>query len=167
MTNQALLVIDVQNDVVTNAVKIEEVIANINSLVSAARLENVPVIWVQHSDDYLVKGSADWEIVNELNPLADEIKIYKTQPSSFEETDLADHLKSLDIDTLVITGAQTNYCINATSNAGIELGYEVTLVSDAHSTEDSETEKAIDIIEAKNSTFAKIGKVLRTSEITF
>ena len=167
MTNQALLVIDVQNDVVANAVKIEEVVANINSLVSAARLDNVPVIWVQHSDDYLVKGSADWEIVNELNPLADEIKIYKTQPSSFEETDLSDHLKSLNIDTLVITGAQTNYCINATSNAGIELGFEVTLVSDAHTTEDSETEKAIDMIEAKNSTFAKIGKVLRTSEITF
>lgn len=167
MEPRALLVIDVQKDVVANAVKTSEVIANINLLISNARTLNVPVIWVQHSDDYLVKGSTGWEIVDELKPLPDDVRIYKTQPSSFAETDLQVQLESLGIKSLVITGAQTDYCVNATSNAGAELGYQVTLVSDAHTTEDSDTKTANDLIDEKNSTFAQIGEVLKTSEISF
>ena len=167
METRALLVIDVQKDVVENAVKTSEVIANINSLISNARTSNVPVIWVQHSDDYLVKGSTGWEIVDELKPLPDDMRIYKTESSSFVETDLQANLESLGIKTLVITGAQTDYCVNATSNAGVELGYQVTLVSDAHTTEDSDTANAIDLIEEKNSTFVQIGEVLKTAEVSF
>ena len=167
MNSKALLVIDVQKDVVANAVKTSEVISNIKSLVSGARKSNVPVIWVQHSDEYLIKGSAGWAIVDELNPLPNEIRIYKTHSSSFVETDLQAQLESLGTKTIIVTGAQTNYCVNATSNAGVELGYQVTLVSDAHTTEDSETDKASELIEEKNSTFAHIGEVLKTSEITF
>jgi nicotinamidase-related amidase len=167
MSTKALLVIDVQNDVVVNALRTSEVIANINSLVSGARQSSVPVIWVQHSDEYLVKDSTGWEIVEELKPLASEVRIYKTHSSSFMDTDLQTQLDSLGIKTLIITGAQTNYCVNATSNAGVELGYQVTLVSDAHTTEDSETERASDLIEDKNASFAQIGQVLKTSEISF
>ena len=167
METRALLVIDVQKDVVENAVKTSEVIANINSLISNARTSNVPVIWVQHSDDYLVKGSTGWEIVDELKPLPDDMRIYKTESSSFVETDLQAQLESLGIKSLIITGAQTDYCVNATSNAGVELGYQVTLVSDAHTTEDSETKTANDLIDEKNSTFAQIGEVRKTSEISF
>ncbi len=83
------------------------------------------------------------------------------------ETDLQAQLDSLGTKTLIITGAQTNYCVNATSNAGVELGYQVTLVSDAHTTEDSDTETATELIEEKNLSFAQIGQVLKTSEISF
>ena len=167
MQTKALLVIDVQKDVVANAVKTSEVIANINSLISNARTSNVPVIWVQHSDDYLIKGSTGWEIVDELKPLPDDVRIYKTQPSSFAETDLQAQLETLGTKSLIITGAQTDYCVNATSNAGVELGYQVTLVSDAHTTEDSETKTANDLIDEKNATFAQVGEVRKTSEISF
>jgi nicotinamidase-related amidase len=167
MNTNALLVIDVQKDVVANALRTSEVVANINSLISSARTSGVPVIWVQHSDDFLEKGSAGWEIVDELKPLPNEVRIYKTEASSFAETDLQAQLVSLGTKELVITGAQTNYCVNATSNAGVDLGYQVTLVSDAHTTEDSDTEKASDLIEEKNASFAQIGQVLKTSEISF
>ena len=167
MNETALMVIDVQNDVVANALNTFEVVSNINTLVSNARESNVPVIWVQHSDEYLVKGSTGWAIVEELKPLPDEIRIYKTHSSSFVETDLQAQLEALGTKTIIVTGAQTNYCVNATSNAGVELGYKVTLVSDAHTTEDTETEQASELIEAKNTSFARIGKVLRTSEISF
>jgi nicotinamidase-related amidase len=83
------------------------------------------------------------------------------------ETDLQAQLDSLGTKTLIITGAQTNYCVNATSNAGVELGYQVTLVSDAHTTEDSDTAKASELIEGKNISFAQIGQVLKTAEISF
>jgi nicotinamidase-related amidase len=167
MNTKALLVIDVQKDVVANALKTPEVVANINSLISNARISSVPVIWVQHSDDYLKKGSTGWEIVDELKPLPSEVRIYKTEASSFVETDLRAQLDSLGTKVLIITGAQTNYCVNATSNAGVELGYQVTLVSDAHTTEDSATAKASDLIEGKNLSFAQIGQVLKTAEISF
>ena len=167
MSTKALLVIDVQNDVVANALRTSEVVANIDSLISSARTSGVPVIWVQHSDDYLEKGSTGWEIVDELKPLPNEVRIYKTEASSFADTDLRAQLVSLGTKELVITGAQTNYCVNATSNAGVELGYQVTLVSDAHTTEDSETEKASELISEKNTSFAQIGRVIKTSEIEF
>ena len=167
MNTKALLVIDVQKDVVANALNTLEVVSNIELLVSNARISSVPVIWVQHSDDYLEKGSIGWEIVDELKPLPNEVRIYKTHSSSFVETDLKAQLDSLGTKTLIITGAQTNYCVNATSNAGVELGYQVTLVSDAHTTEDSETKKASELIEGKNISFAQIGQVLKTSEISF
>jgi nicotinamidase-related amidase len=165
--NEALLVIDVQRDVVANAVRIDDVISNINLLITSARQSNVPVIWVQHSDDYLVKGSDGWKIVDELKPLPDEVKIYKTRPSSFADTDLAEQLESLGTTSLIITGAQTDYCVNATSNAAVELGYDVTLVSDAHTTEDSETVSATEIIDDKNVTFSQIGTVLPTAAVRF
>ena len=167
MNTKALLVIDVQKDVVANALQTSQVVSKINSLISRARESNVPVIWVQHSDEYLVKDSAGWEIVDELKPLPSEVRIYKTESSSFVETDLQAQLDSLGIKTLIITGAQTNYCVNATSNAGVELGYQVTLVSDAHTTEDSDTAKASELIEGKNISFAQIGQVLKTAEISF
>lgn len=167
MNSKALLVIDVQKDVVANALKTLEVVSNINLLVSNARISNVPVIWVQHSDEDLVKGSIGWEIVDELKPLPNEIRVYKTHSNSFMETDLQEQLESLGTKTLIITGAQTNYCVNATSNAGVEIGYQVTLVSDAHTTEDSDTERASELIEEKNISFAQIGQVLKAAEIFF
>ena len=167
MQTKALLVIDVQKDVIANAVKTSEVIANINSLISNARTSNVPVIWVQHSDDYLVKGSTGWEIVDELKPHPGDVRIYKTESSSFAETDLQAQLETLGTKSLIITGAQTDYCVNATSNAGVELGYQVTLVSDAHTTEDSDSKTANDLIDEKNASFAQMGEVLKTSEISF
>jgi len=55
--NTALLVIDVQNGVVGGAHQRDTVVANVSSLVEKARRERVPVVWVQHSDEQLAKGS--------------------------------------------------------------------------------------------------------------
>jgi Isochorismatase family len=86
--NTALLVIDMQRGVVRNAYDVDRVIANINALVDKARSENVPVIWVQHSDDDLASGSEDWEYVAELAPHDNEPVVRKRYGDSFEETDL-------------------------------------------------------------------------------
>ena len=57
--NSALLVIDVQTGVVAGAHARDAVVANVGSLVEQARREQVPVVWVQHSDEQLARGSAD------------------------------------------------------------------------------------------------------------
>ncbi len=66
--NTALLVIDVQNSVVAGAHERDAVVANVGSLVDKARREQVPVVWVPHSDENVARGSDGWRIVPELAP---------------------------------------------------------------------------------------------------
>ena len=132
----ALLVIDVQNGVVGNAYERDRVIANIQALVDKARAEDVPVLWVQHSSNELPKGSAGWEYVPGLDRLDTEPLVHKTYADSFEATDLAELLAARAVGRLVVTGAQTEECIRSTLHGALARGYDATLVSDAHTTED-------------------------------
>ncbi|MDR2984073.1 MAG: cysteine hydrolase [Nocardiopsaceae bacterium] len=132
----ALLVIDVQNGVVDNSLNRDTVVANIASLVDKARNEQTPVVWVQHSDDNLVKGSEKWRIVPELKPDGAEPLVDKNYGDSFEATNLEDALSGLNVGRLFITGAQTDACIRSTLHGAFARGYDVTLVGDAHTTED-------------------------------
>lgn len=132
----ALMVIDVQNGVVGEAHERDSVVANIGALVDKARGEGVPIVWVQHSDDGLEKGSAAWEYVPELSRQESEPLVHKTYGDSFEATDLEAVLAAAGIGRLVVTGAQTDACIRSTIHGAFARGYDVTLVGDAHTTED-------------------------------
>ncbi len=134
--NAALLVVDVQIDVVGAAHQRSEVIANINALVAKARAEDVPVIWVQHEDDELVAESHGWQIVPELQPDASEPRVRKHHGDSFEGTTLEAELAERGVGKLVVTGAQTDACIRSTIHGAFARGYDTFLVSDAHTTED-------------------------------
>ena len=134
--NTALLVIDVQKGVVASAHDRDGVIANIGTLIDRARAENVPVIWVQHSDEELQRGSESWEYVPELVRRDDEPLVHKTYGDSFEDTDLEARLAERGVGRLVVTGAQTDACIRSTLHGAIARGYDATLVGDAHTTED-------------------------------
>jgi len=131
-----LMVIDVQNGVVENAWKRDEIVSRIANLVSRARDRGVSVIWVQHSENEMPIGSEEWQIVPELKPAKNEKIIHKLYRSAFEETELEEILAGLDIGHLVITGAQSNYCVRNTIHAGFERGFNITLVEDAHTTMD-------------------------------
>jgi nicotinamidase-related amidase len=133
-TKSALLVIDVQVGVVSEAFERDAKITNMSTAIDKARAESVPVIWVQHSDEELVLESADWEIVPELSPLPSEPKVRKLFRSSFEGTNLEEVLASLGVSHLYVCGAETNNCIRHTSHTALEKGYDVTLISDAHTT---------------------------------
>ncbi len=134
--NTAILVIDVQNDVVANAHQRDEVVANISTLVDRARAESVPVIWVQHADEGLVEGSDGWQYVPELQRDESEPLIHKNYGDSFEATSLESELAERGVGRLVVTGAQTDACIRATLHGAFVRGYDTVLVSDAHTTED-------------------------------
>jgi len=134
--NTALLVIDVQNGVVEGAHERDTVVANVGSLVDKARQEQVPVIWVQHSDDDLERGSENWRIVPELAPDEAEPLVEKHYGDSFEDTDLETVLSGLGVGRLLVVGAQTDECVRSTLHGAFVRGYDTTLVSDAHTTED-------------------------------
>jgi nicotinamidase-related amidase len=134
--NTALLVVDVQNGVVAGTPERDRVVANIGSLVEKAREESVPVVWVQHSDDGLPKGSDEWRIVPELSPDDAEPLVEKSYGDSFEATTLETVLSELGVGRLVVAGAQSDACIRSTLHGAFARGYDATLVSDAHTTED-------------------------------
>jgi nicotinamidase-related amidase len=135
--NTALLVVDVQNSVVADAHERDAVVANIASLVEKARGEAVPVVWVQHNDDDLLRESHEWQIVPELIPGQAEPIVEKNYGDSFEATNLETILADLGVGRLIVTGAQTDQCVRSTLHGALTRGYDTTLVRDAHTTEDN------------------------------
>src|SRR6266700_3878794 len=88
----ALLVVDMQNDVVGNAYQRDEVVATIGKLVGQARASQVPVIWVQHADENVPEGSDGWQYVPELDRDDSEPLVHKHHADAFEDTTLESEL---------------------------------------------------------------------------
>ena len=132
----ALIVIDVQNGVVDGTPRRDDVVANINNLVGQARAQDVPVVWVQHNDDGLPRGSAEWELVPELSPGDSEPLVHKSYGDSFEATELESVLAEREVGRLIVTGAESDASIRSTRHGAFTRGYDVTLVGDAHTTSD-------------------------------
>ncbi|MEC3978271.1 cysteine hydrolase family protein [Amycolatopsis sp. H20-H5] len=132
----ALLVIDVQNGVMAGTHERDTVVANIATLVDKAREEGAGIVWIQHSGDQVEEGSTAWEYIPELTRQETEPLVHKTFGDSFEDTELAELLADRGVGHLVVAGAQTDACIRATIHGAFARGYDVTLVGDAHTTED-------------------------------
>ncbi|NPV57662.1 MAG: isochorismatase family protein [Anaerolineae bacterium] len=146
-----LLVVDAQVGVMRNAWNVPRIVDNIMVAVEKARSQGNPVIWVQHSDNELIYGSPDWQLVPELSSIKGEIRIDKKFNSSFEKTTLEETLAQLGVTQIVLAGAATNWCIRATAYGALDRGYDLTLIKDAHTTETIEFEdgtkiEAADII---------------------
>jgi nicotinamidase-related amidase len=105
-------------------------------LVDRARAEDVEVVWVQHSDEDLQRDSHEWQYVPELVRRDSEPLVHKAYGDSFEDTELEVVLAERGVGRLVVTGAQTDQCIRSTLHGAFVRGYDVTLVADAHTTED-------------------------------
>jgi nicotinamidase-related amidase len=129
-----LLVVDVQNGVMSEAWDAPRVIANVSRAVERARERRVPVVWVQHTSEELPRGSPQWRWVPELVPAKGEMLIHKQFNSSFEQTALDDELARLGATHIALAGAATNWCIRATAYGALDRGYDLTLVKDAHTT---------------------------------
>ena len=132
----ALLLIDVQVGVVADAYARDAIVANIAGLVDRAREEGVPVVWVQHFDENVPQGSEAWQYVPELTRRDPEPLVPKSYPDSFEDTTLEQVLTEARVGRLVVAGASTDACIRSTMHGAFVRGYDVTLVSDGHTTSD-------------------------------
>lgn len=167
-TKSALLVVDVQVAVMQEAWESSRIISNVATAVREARSHGIPVIWIQHTEDELTAGSPGWELVPELSPDRDEALVSKSFASSFEETDLEAILADLQISHIVLTGAATNFCVRATAYGALDRGYDLTLVSDAHTTGSmslgAKTIEAADIIDDLNAVMTWVKYPGRTNK---
>jgi nicotinamidase-related amidase len=143
-----LMVVDVQIGVMNESWDAPRIIQNVLRVVERARADGVPVIWVQHADKNLLKGSPEWQWLPELVRAEDEHLIHKQFNSSFEQTGLENELARLGATHIVLAGAATNWCIRATAYGALERGYDLTLVDDAHTTGTMQLDNGVTIVAA-------------------
>ncbi|MCF6411210.1 cysteine hydrolase family protein [Pseudalkalibacillus salsuginis] len=154
---EVLIVIDVQQAVMEHAYEKETIINRISMLIRKARLNGVPVIYVQHEDSAgpLKRGETGWQLDALLEkPQETDHVIYKTKPNSFAGTSLKTVLEELGAEHLFICGAQTDYCVDSTCRGAFDADYDVTLIKDAHTTMDNDHFKAVQIIDHTNITLS-------------
>jgi nicotinamidase-related amidase len=147
--SKVLVIVDVQVNIMKDAWEAKRIINNVARIVENARTNNIPVLWVKHSDDELLNGSAGWQWVPALVPAQNEPQLHKHFNSSFEQTRLEDELAKVSATHVVLAGALTNWCIRSTAFAALERGYDLTLVTDAHTTTATELEDG-EVIEAES-----------------
>lgn len=142
-TNTALLVVDVQNAIVNGSLyKMDQVLENIQTIISECREKGIEVIYIQHTeidDDHFRLGSHGWKIHDSIKPRPHEQVIRKHYNSAFKDTPLKTYLELLGFSQLIIIGLQTEYCIDATIKAAFEYGYHLTIPEDTNTTCGDET----------------------------
>jgi nicotinamidase-related amidase len=154
----ALLVIDMQIGLVEGAYRADAVLDRIAELIGRARRAGVPVIHVQHHHATyapLKAGAPTWHLHPRVAPAEGERVIGKTASDAFYETPLRDELRRLEVTHVVVTGMQTELCVDATCRRAITLGLDVTLASDAHTTVDA-TLPAESIVAYHNAVLPKL-----------
>lgn len=169
---KALLVVDVQNGVYRDGDRTAfagaEMIAVINRLIARARRSHSPVIFIRHEDDEtLTRGSAPWQLVADLDVHAKDLFVEKHHGSAFHDTPLREQLLSLSIREIVICGMQTEYCVDSTLRHAVTLGFHVELAQDGHTTFDSATLSARQIVDHHNRVLSSYGSVLPAELILF
>ncbi|MEO7020024.1 MAG: cysteine hydrolase family protein [Ktedonobacteraceae bacterium] len=148
-TDTALVVIDVQIGLIDEAYHRDEVLATISQLLERARSSGTPVMYVQHDGPKghgLEVGTPRWHIHPAIAPREGEAIVHKRESDAFHATCFQEELETRGIKHLIVTGGQTDWCVNATACRAIYVGYDVTLVSDAHTTYDYETLTAPQVI---------------------
>jgi nicotinamidase-related amidase len=146
---KALIIIDVQNAILEGKgtperqshidAALNETVVRLQRLQDRARMAGAPVVMVQHDGDKghrLAVGGVGWAIRAEVAPGPDEVVVHKKSCDAFFETDLADRLGERSVTHLVVGGCMTQFCVDTTVRRAVSLGYDVTLISDGHSTAD-------------------------------
>lgn len=134
MTEQALLVIDMQAGMLAEVPDADALTARLAALADRARAAGRPVIVIQHEASDLVPGSAEWQLAGPIAPRDGDVLVAKRNADSFIGTDLDERLRDLGVGRVVVTGLATEFCVDATARAALSRGYDLTLVADGHST---------------------------------
>ncbi|MEJ4046654.1 cysteine hydrolase family protein [Erwinia sp. SLM-02] len=170
----ALLVIDMQAGLLHAPQpphQKDELIANTIRLIHAARAAQKPIFFARHTGPEgspIAVGSRFWQLADELPLEAGDRYFNKTRPNCFLNTPLLAELQQAQVKRLVIAGMKTDYCVDTTCRAAADLGFEVVLVSDAHSTTDNAVLGAAQIVAHHNATLAgPFVTLLATDQVSF
>lgn len=169
---EAIVIIDVQMGLFVDPhltlYKEDEVLENIKKLIDYGHSNKIPIVYIQHCDEdgEFKKGCDTWEINPVIKPSSKDIVVEKTSWDGFLNTQLHDTLQKLGVEELIIAGMQTEFCLDTTLRRAYSMGYKNRVISDAHTTFDSETLKADQIISHHHRIWeGRFAKLLSTNEI--
>jgi nicotinamidase-related amidase len=129
----ALLVIDMQEAALADCVDgAASVVDRVNELVARAKESGAPVVFVQHEDDEFVRGSAGWRLAAALDRPKEATVVEKRYRDGFAATELAELLRRLAAERIVVTGVHSDLCVMTTALSALAHGFDVTFVEDAH-----------------------------------
>jgi nicotinamidase-related amidase len=169
----ALLILDAQANMFAPETQVfggDVLLQRLATLIARARVQGAPIIYIQHNGaagDPDEPGTPGWQIHPVLAPQPGDVVLQKATPDAFDATPLQATLAAHRVRHLVIAGMQTDYCIAATCRRAEEMGYDVTLVADAHSTYDSRKATAAEIIAAHNETLGRLIQVQAADAVTY
>lgn len=156
MSSKALLIIDMQRgDFPPHKHRHEAktITEKIQQIATDFRKKGHQVIYIQHdgsAENVFIPGTEDWRILPELTPQQKDLVVSKTANNAFYKSELHAQLQSLQIDELCVTGSATDFCVNATVQAGLALDYNITVIADAHTTGDRPNLGAQQVIDYYN-----------------
>jgi nicotinamidase-related amidase len=136
----------------------DRLLSNTQTALGWARRSGIRVIYVRHggpAGHLLERGTQNWCIHPAIASQDGEMVIDKRTPDAFHETSLMQHPSMEGINRLIVTGAQTEVCVDTTCRRAFSLGFEIALASDGHSTWGNDTLTADQIIEHTNKTLAE------------
>jgi nicotinamidase-related amidase len=154
MKNTALLIVDVQNALVDEKpFNLNKTLFNIKELLDICRINGIEVIYIQHDgkeEDNLEPFSHGWDIHDSIYPKKGEKIIRKTYNSAFKNTELEEYLNRKNIQTLILVGMQTEYCIDTTCRVAFDKGYKLIMPEQTNTTFDNGDLSGSEIYEYHN-----------------
>jgi len=138
-TDTALLIVDVQTGLVAGrepVYQLDALLENVATLIAQARTTGMPIIYIQDNDVDEI-GSPGWQIHPAIAAQEGDLVIRKPETDAFYGTLLQQELEARGLAHLIVVGCKSEVCVDATCRRAVNLGYNVTLVSDAHSTTDN------------------------------
>ena len=174
MSNRtAFLVVDTQVNMLNEGMPVfqgDRILETIADLLARARTQDVTVIYLRNDGgpgEPDERGTHGWEIHPVVAPMLNEVIIDKTSVDGFENTTLNEELERRGIEKLVIAGMQTELCVFVTARRGVQLGYEVIVVEDGHTTFDFEEMTASEAIDKYNAELKAVAIVMKAADIEF
>jgi len=138
-----LILVDIQNDYFPGGkmelVGMKAASANAKELLSLFRHRQWPTFHIQHVAEhegatFFLPHTEGVELHESIQPLPREMILQKKYPNSFRDTGLSRELKKAGVDQIVVCGAMSHMCIDATARAGADDGFDCTVIQDACAT---------------------------------
>ena len=142
---KALIVIDIQNGLTKRKTLFNEIsfFDTVNEAIKKYHDKGYRVIYVQHNNRQLSRGTEDWEIDNRIIRNQDDRIIQKAHGNAFKNTDLESYLEENQINDILIAGLVSHGCVRATSIGGQERGFNTRLLKDGHTNWNKDAESKI------------------------
>ena len=169
----ALLIVDAQVNMFDEGSAVHnshDLLETIGRMVTQARDEQIPVIYVQHNGkpgDPDEPDSAGWHIHERFFPQEGDVIVQKRTPDAFYDTPLHSIMSNSEVSRLIIMGVQTENCISSTCHHARIAGYSITLVQDGHSTFDSDLLTAAQIVAHYNDILGDFADVVPADQVRF